>query len=79
MRLLNFVALILILLGAINWGLWGFFQFDLVGFLFGSSMTMLARLVYCLIGLAGLWGLTFLGRSCRSGGCGHHRHHHKHH
>lgn len=78
MRLLNFIALILILLGAINWGLWGFFQFDLVGFLFGSSMNMLARLVYCLIGLAGLWGLTFLGR-CRSMcGCSHHRHH-KHH
>lgn len=76
MRLLNFVALILILLGAINWGLWGFFQFDLVGFLFGSSMSMLARLVYCLIGLAGLWGLTFLGR-CRSMGCNHR--HHKHH
>ena len=79
MKVLNFVALILVLIGAINWGLWGFFQFDLIAFLFGGSITMLARLIYAVIGLAGLWGLSFLGR-CRSMCCGykptdHHKHH----
>ncbi len=62
MKVINFIALILILVGALNWGLWGFFQFDLVASIFGGNTTWLARLVYSLVGLSGLWGLSFLGK-----------------
>ena len=58
---LDIVALILIIIGAINWGLIGFFNFNLVAFLFGS-MSWLSRIVYALVGLAGLWCVTLLFR-----------------
>ncbi|WP_316357364.1 DUF378 domain-containing protein [Candidatus Neptunichlamydia sp. REUL1] len=74
MKVINFIALILILVGAINWGLWGFFQFDLIAWLFGGDASWLSRLAYAIVGLAGLWGLSFLGKcktlccsSCKKG------------
>lgn len=69
MKVINVIALILILVGALNWGLWGFFQFDLVAWLFGGDSTWLSRLVYAIVGLAGLWGLSFLGK-CKALCCG---------
>ncbi|MFZ7120679.1 MAG: DUF378 domain-containing protein [Eubacteriaceae bacterium] len=51
--MLHKAAFILILIGALNWGLVGIFQFDLVSFIFGS-MTLLSRIVYTLIGLSGI-------------------------
>jgi uncharacterized membrane protein YuzA (DUF378 family) len=57
---LSVVSLILIIIGALNWGLWGFFQFDLVAWLFNGNTTWLARLVYAIVGLAGVWSLGFL-------------------
>ncbi len=69
MKLLNFIALILILVGALNWGLWGFFQFDLVAYLFKGEGTWLARCVYALVGLSGLWGLSFLAKCKAICGC----------
>lgn len=69
MKALNVIALILVLVGALNWGLWGFFQFDFVAWLFGGNSTWIARLVYAIIGLAGLWGLSFLGK-CKALCCG---------
>ncbi len=69
MKVINVIALIIILVGALNWGLWGFFQFDLVAWLFGGDSTWLARLVYAIVGLAGLWGLSFLGK-CKALCCG---------
>lgn len=65
MKVINFIALVLILIGALNWGLWGFFQYDFVACLLGGDSTWLARLVYAIIGLGGLWGLSFLGK-CRA-------------
>ena len=56
------IALILSIIGCINWGLVGIFQFDLVAWLFGSSGSLFSRLVYTLIALAGLWCVTFLFR-----------------
>lgn len=53
-------ALALVIIGAINWGLIGFFQFDLVAAIFGGQDTALARIVYGLVGLAGLYCLTLL-------------------
>lgn len=69
MKVINVIALLLILVGALNWGLRGFFHFDLVAWLFGGDSTWLARLVYSIIGLAGVWGLSFL-RKCKALCCG---------
>ena len=71
MKLLNFLALLLILIGALNWGLWGFFQFDLVAMLFKGNTTMMARVVYSIVGLAGLYSLkTLLCCSKKKCSCG---------
>lgn len=58
-------ALILIIVGALNWGLIGLFQFDLVATLFGGPAGVVSRIVYALVGLAGLWGITMLFRRPR--------------
>lgn len=56
------IALALVIIGALNWGLIGLFGFDLVATLFGGQEATLSRLVYSLVGLAGLWSLTLLFR-----------------
>nr|WP_295971398.1 DUF378 domain-containing protein [uncultured Bacillus sp.] len=53
------VALFLTIIGAINWGLIGFFQFNLVATLFGVD-TLISRIIYCLVGIAGLINLGLL-------------------
>lgn len=60
-RWFDYTALTLVIIGAINWGLIGLFQFDLVAFLFGS-MGWLSRIIYGLVGLAGLYLLSLYGR-----------------
>ena len=55
-------ALALVVLGAINWGLIGFFQYDLVAAVFGGVASMASRIIYGIIGLAGLWSVTLLFR-----------------
>ena len=62
-NVLDTIALILVIIGAINWGLIGFFQFDLVAFLFGGMDSWLSRIVYALVGLAGIYSITLLGRT----------------
>jgi uncharacterized protein len=54
------IALILTIIGAINWGLIGFFQFDLVASIFGGQDSALSRIIYGLVGLAGLINLGLL-------------------
>lgn len=61
MKILDIIALLLVITGAVNWGLIGFFQFDLVSTIFGV-MTMFTRVVFALVGIAGLYSLTFLAR-----------------
>ena len=56
---LDKTALVLIIIGAINWGLIGFFKFDLVAAIFGQ-MSALSRIIYALVGLSGLWGVKLL-------------------
>lgn len=58
---MNKVSLILVIIGAINWLLIGLFKFDLVGVLFGGQASVISRIVFTLVGLAGLWciGLLF--------------------
>ncbi len=61
MKTLDYIALTLVVIGAINWGLIGFFNFDLVRFIFGN-MTLVSRIVYALVGVSGLYALSFFGR-----------------
>jgi uncharacterized protein len=55
MRVINIATLVLVIVGAVNWGLMGLFQFDLVATLFGGPQAALSRIVYVLVGLAGLY------------------------
>lgn len=57
-KFLQYFALTIAVIGTVNWGLIGFFNFNLVAFLFGS-MSWLSRIVYGLVGLCGLYLLTF--------------------
>ncbi|MCD7884958.1 MAG: DUF378 domain-containing protein [Lachnospiraceae bacterium] len=57
----DYTAITLVIIGAINWGLIGFFRLDLVNLIFGN-MTWLSRLIYAIVGLAGLYLLSLYGR-----------------
>ena len=59
MKALDIIALILVIIGAINWGLIGLFGFNLVDTLFGVA-SAISRIVYTLVGLSGLWCIKFL-------------------
>ena len=59
MKVIDKIALVLIIIGANNWGLIALFELDLVALLFGE-MTILSRIVYGLVGLSGLWGIKLL-------------------
>lgn len=59
MKVLDKIALLLIIIGAINWGLIGFFQFNLVDTIFGN-MSVISRIIYALVGISGLWGIKLL-------------------
>ncbi|PKM90253.1 MAG: DUF378 domain-containing protein [Firmicutes bacterium HGW-Firmicutes-12] len=54
------LALVLVIIGALNWGLIGLLNFDLVAAIFGGQTAILSRIVYSLVGLAGLYSITFL-------------------
>jgi len=60
-KLIDSSALAIAIIGAVNWGLIGIFQFDLVAFLFGD-MSWLSRIVYILVGISGLYLITFFMR-----------------
>lgn len=56
------IALLLTIIGAINWGLIGVFQFDLVAYIFGGQNALVSRVIYTLVGAAGLWCISLLFR-----------------
>jgi uncharacterized membrane protein YuzA (DUF378 family) len=56
------VALILVIIGALNWGSMGIFNFDLVAYAFGGQGAAISRIIYTLIGLAGIWCISLLFR-----------------
>ncbi|MBE6795208.1 MAG: DUF378 domain-containing protein [Ruminococcaceae bacterium] len=56
------IALILVTIGALNWGSVGLFKFDLVAWLFGGQAALLSRIVYVLVALAGVWCISLLFR-----------------
>ena len=64
-KAMDIAALTISIIGAVNWGLIGFFDFNLVAFLFGS-MSWLSRIVYGLVGLCGLYLFTFYARAGRT-------------
>ena len=59
MKVIDTIALLLVIIGAINWGLIGIFNFNLVDTLFGT-MSVLSRIVYILVGISGLWAIKLL-------------------
>ena len=62
MKIIDRIALILGIIGALNWGIVGLFRFDCVAFLFGGQTGAISRVIYALVGLAGLWCITMLFR-----------------
>ena len=61
MKCINAIALTIAIIGCVNWGLIGIFRFDLVAWIFGD-MSWLSRIIYTLVGLSGLYLLTFYAR-----------------
>lgn len=59
MKIIDKIALVLIIIGAVNWGLIGVLKFNLVDTLFGT-MSILSRIIYTLVGISGLWGIKLL-------------------
>ena len=60
--MLDIIALILTIIGGINWGLIGLFQFDLVAWIFGGQDAILSRIIYTLVGIAALWCISLFFR-----------------
>lgn len=60
--MMDIIALILTIIGGINWGLIGIFQFDLVAWIFGGQDAILSRIVYTLVGIAALWCISLFFR-----------------
>lgn len=59
MKIIDKIVIVLIIIGAINWGLVGIFKFNLVDAIFGT-MTIVSRIVYTLVGISGIWGIKLL-------------------
>ena len=56
------ICLILVIIGALNWGLVGLFEFDLVAWAFGGATEIISRIIYTVIALAGIWCISLLFR-----------------
>ena len=57
------IALILLIIGGINWGLVGIFEFDMVGWLFGGTDSVISRAIYILVAISAVWCISLLFRS----------------
>ena len=66
MKIIDRIAMILNIIGGINWGLIGIFKFDLVAWIFGGQDAVLSRIIYTLVGLAAIWCISLLFRDHRS-------------
>lgn len=60
--MLDRIALILTIIGALNWGSIGLFQFDIVGAIFGGQTALLSRIIFTVVALAGIWCISLLFR-----------------
>ena len=61
-RMLDKIALSLVIIGALNWGSIGLFQFDIVGWIFGGQSAIISRIIYTVVALAGIWCISLLFR-----------------
>lgn len=66
MSILDRIALALVVIGGINWGLVGIFRFDLVAWMFGGQAAIVSRIIYTLVGIAALWCITLIFRGKES-------------
>ena len=60
--MLDKLALILVIIGAVNWGSIGLFQFDIVGWIFGGQSALVSRIIFTIVALAGIWCISLLFR-----------------
>ncbi len=60
--MLDKIALVLLIIGGLNWGSIGLFSFDIVAWLFGGSASVISRIIYTVVGLSALWCLSLLFR-----------------
>ena len=60
--MIDTISLLLVIVGAVNWLLVGIFQFDIVAWLFGGQSALISRIIYTIIGAAGLWCISLLFR-----------------
>ena len=65
MKIIKYTSIVLVLIGAINWGLVGIFNFDLVAFLFGET-SIISRIIYILVGISALIAATFICMHCEN-------------
>lgn len=61
-RMFDKICLILVIIGSLNWGLVGLFEFDLVAWAFGGATSIISRIIYTVIALAGIWCISLLFR-----------------
>lgn len=59
------LILALVIIGAVNWGLIGFFGYDLVGSIFGGQLALISRIIFAVVGLAGIYAISFFFRTDR--------------
>ncbi len=57
------LILVLVIIGAVNWGLIGFFGYDLVGNIFGGQLALISRIIFAVVGLAGIYAISFFFRT----------------
>ena len=60
--MLDRIALVLVIIGAVNWGTIGLFQFDIVGWIFGGQSAIVSRIIFTIVALAGIWCISLLFR-----------------
>lgn len=60
MKVIRFIAILLVVIGALNWGLYGLFQYDFIADIFGGPDSALARITYVIVGIAGIFGISFI-------------------
>lgn len=63
MKMLDRIALILTIIGALNWGSIGLFKFDIVGWIFGGQSAVVSRIIFTVVALAGVWCISLLFRN----------------
>ena len=63
MEITKKIALVLVIIGAINWGLIGFFKYDLVSNLFGGTFSAMSRIIFAVVGIAGIIAISFFSRN----------------